>query len=49
MKNRMLDRIRRFEAGCKFTALRQDYRGMAVMIFGEPPPFEHIIEKLAAT
>jgi hypothetical protein len=32
----------------RIQALRQDYRDMAVMIFGEPPPFEHIVEKLAA-
>ena len=32
----------------RIPALRQDYRQMAVMIFGEPPPFEQIIEKLAA-
>ena len=31
----------------RIQALRQDYREMAVMIFGEPPPFEQIIEKLA--
>jgi len=28
--------------------LRQDYREMAVMIFGEPLPFEQIVEKLTA-
>ena len=32
----------------RIQALRQDYREMAVMIFGEPPPFEQIVEKLAA-
>ncbi len=31
----------------RIPALRRDYREMAVMIFGEPPPFEQIIEKLA--
>ncbi len=30
----------------RIQALRQDYRAMAVMIFGEPPLFEQIIEKL---
>jgi hypothetical protein len=27
--------------------LRDDYRKMREMIFGKPPPFEHIIEVLA--
>ncbi len=31
----------------RIQTLRRDYREMAVMIFGEPPPFEQIIEKLA--
>jgi hypothetical protein len=35
-------------AESRIQALRQDYREMAVMIFGEPPPFEQIIEKLVA-
>ena len=26
--------------------LRQDYRAMSAMIFGEPPPFEAIIEEI---
>jgi hypothetical protein len=30
----------------RIQTLRRDYREMAVMIFGEPPPFEQIIEKL---
>jgi len=29
-------------------ALRQDYRAMSAMIFGEPPPFDAIIEEIAA-
>ena len=29
-------------------ALRQDYREMGVMILGEPPPFETVLEKLVA-
>jgi len=32
----------------RFPALRQDYRQMGVMIFGEAPPFEQIIETLVA-
>jgi hypothetical protein len=32
----------------RIQALRQEYRGMAVMIFGEPPPFEQIIETSVA-
>lgn len=32
----------------RLAALRQDYRDMAVMIFGEPPAFDHIIETLTA-
>lgn len=28
--------------------LRQDYRAMAAMIFGEPPPFDAIIEQIVA-
>ncbi len=32
----------------RIQALRQDYRDMIVMIFGEPPPFQQIIEELAA-
>jgi len=31
----------------RIQTLRRDYREMAVMIFGEPAPFEQIIEKLA--
>jgi hypothetical protein len=31
----------------RIPALRKDYREMAVMIFGEPPPFERIVEELA--
>jgi hypothetical protein len=31
----------------RIQTLRRDYRDMAVMIFGEPPPFEQIMEKLA--
>lgn len=34
-------------AEARIQTLRRDYREMAVMIFGEPPPFEQIIEKLA--
>jgi hypothetical protein len=30
------------------TALEKDYRDMAVMIFGEPPKFNWIVEILAA-
>lgn len=30
----------------RIQALRQDYREMAVMIFGEPPPFDQIIQSL---
>ena len=29
-------------------ALRQDYRAMSVMIFGEPPAFDAMIEAIAA-
>ncbi|MFZ4747734.1 MAG: nucleotidyl transferase AbiEii/AbiGii toxin family protein [Sphingomonas sp.] len=29
-------------------ALRQDYRAMSAMIFGDPPPFDAIIEEIAA-
>ena len=29
-------------------ALRQDYRAMSAMIFGEPPSFDAIIEEIAA-
>jgi hypothetical protein len=29
-------------------ALERDYRSMSVMIFGEPPTFDSIIETLAA-
>jgi hypothetical protein len=32
----------------RFAALRQDYRDMAVMIFGEPPTFGDVIETLSA-
>lgn len=32
----------------RFAAMKQDYRDMAVMIFGEPPAFDHIIETLTA-
>lgn len=32
----------------RLAALRQDYRDMAVMIFGQPPSFEHIIATLTA-
>jgi hypothetical protein len=28
-------------------ALRQDYRDMAMMIFGEPPTFESVLDTLA--
>jgi hypothetical protein len=35
-------------AGSRIQALRQDYREMGVMIFGEPPPFDQIVETLAA-
>jgi hypothetical protein len=31
----------------RFAALKQDYRDMAVMIFGKPPAFDDIIETLA--
>ena len=27
--------------------LRQDYKAMNTMIFGDPPPFDAIIEKIA--
>jgi hypothetical protein len=29
-------------------ALRQDYRAMSAMIFGEPPPLDAIVEAIAA-
>ena len=32
----------------RFAALKQDYRDMAVMIFGEPPAFDGVIETLTA-
>jgi hypothetical protein len=28
--------------------LRQDYRAMSVMIFGDPPAFDAVIEAIAA-
>lgn len=28
-------------------ALRQDYRAMSAMIFGEPPPFDAVVEAIA--
>jgi hypothetical protein len=28
-------------------ALRQDYRAMSAMIFGEPPPFDVVFEAIA--
>lgn len=28
-------------------ALRQDYRAMSTMIFGEPPPFDAVVEAIA--
>jgi hypothetical protein len=34
-------------AGAHAAALKQDYRDMAKMIFGDPPRFESIVEKLA--
>lgn len=34
--------------GAGISALKQDYREMETMIFGDPPRFETIIEKLAA-
>jgi hypothetical protein len=30
------------------SALKQDYRDMATMIFGDPPRFESVMEKLTA-
>ena len=27
--------------------LRQDYRAMSAMIFGEPPPFDAVVEAIA--
>ncbi|MBI5282817.1 MAG: nucleotidyl transferase AbiEii/AbiGii toxin family protein [Candidatus Solibacter usitatus] len=35
-------------AESRIAALRRDYRDMADMIFGEPPPFDLLMEKLAA-
>jgi len=35
-------------AAARVAALKQDYREMAKMIFGDPPHFENIVEKLAA-
>jgi dihydroxyacetone kinase len=32
----------------RHAALERDYRNMGVMIFGEPPAFDSIIETLAA-
>jgi hypothetical protein len=32
----------------RLRALRQDYREMGVMIFGEPRPFKTVIETLLA-
>jgi hypothetical protein len=32
----------------RLAALERDYRNMGVMIFGEPPAFDSIIETLAA-
>ena len=34
--------------GAMVDALRQDYRAMSVMIFGEPPAFDAMIEAIAA-
>lgn len=35
-------------AGARVSALKQDYRDMAMMIFGDPPRFESMMEKLTA-
>ena len=34
--------------GAMVDDLRQDYRAMSVMIFGEPPEFDAVIEAIAA-
>jgi hypothetical protein len=34
--------------GAGISALKQDYRDMATMIFGDPPRFDSIMEKLTA-
>jgi len=40
--------LRIVPAGNRVSALKQDYRKMAMMVFGEPPRFESIMEALAA-
>lgn len=34
--------------GYRFSALRQDYTAMRTMLFGEPPPFESLIDSITA-
>jgi hypothetical protein len=40
--------LRLAPAGVRLPALKQDYRNMAVMIFGKPPSLEGIVETLGA-
>jgi hypothetical protein len=40
--------IRLLQAEDRLASLRQDYRQMAVMIFGEPPAFDDVIQTLTA-
>ena len=40
--------LRLSPAGQRLAALERDYRNMAVMIFGEPPKFDNLMEALAA-
>ena len=40
--------LRLLPSQARVAALKQDYRDMAVMIFGQPPAFDEIIETLTA-
>lgn len=40
--------LRLVPAESRLPGLRQDYQAMAIMIFGEPPPFDRIVESLIA-
>ena len=39
--------LRLIPPGGRVAALKEDYRGMSVMIFGRPPSFENVLETLA--
>ncbi len=40
--------LRLLPAGQRLADLEKDYRNTAVMIFGEPPKFDNVMEALAA-